>query len=575
MSRHERSLTILLTPILSMILSAIAAGWVSAHEIRINEVLYDPVGADTGHEFVELYNAGPVAVDLNGWRLEAGNGAKPGDWRLQWEGGSQNVIDPGGFFLVAGGELEAEPDAWADLSLQNGPDAVRLLSPDGGADLVGWGALEYAEYYEGDPAADVSAGWALARVPDGVDTDSNAADFLARAYPTPGATNAPGWSLGLSGLQCDPPILDEDSGGELSLTLSNRGSKAVDLSTLSWDLAGAALDITEREIPTGVLEPDQLCDLSWHVSPLRSAVVETLRVAVLGPVGQRVEDEVIVRVGRGTVLISEILYDPAGDEGEWIELCNVSGVTVDLNGWSVADASGRATVFGPGSTALDPGGYLVVAEKPAGLRDAWPELTDGMVIERSGSWPSLNNTVDRERGYADQVLLLDSNGLPCDYVRYSPGDLDGDGVSLERWIEARRLVDPHVLVPCPSPGGGTPGTSSWTRGSRTEESRWLRPDPHPFFPDRQGDAQLCRIALPAPAGGSAAVTADVFSMAGRRVATLVAGARATGPLALVWDGRAASGAPLPTGLYLIRVVSRSDLDGDRRTALLPVALVRG
>ena len=78
--------------------------------------------------------------------------------------------------------------------------------------MVGWGALEYAEYYEGDPAADVSAGWALARVPDGVDTDSNAADFLARAYPTPGATNAPAWSLGLSGLQCDPPILDEDSG---------------------------------------------------------------------------------------------------------------------------------------------------------------------------------------------------------------------------------------------------------------------------------------------------------------------------------------------------------------------------
>src|SRR2546427_407927 len=51
-------------------------------------------------------------------------------------------------------------------------------------------ALEFAEYYCGEPAPDVPAGQSLARIPDGAHQGGNASDFRA-APPTPGRANQP------------------------------------------------------------------------------------------------------------------------------------------------------------------------------------------------------------------------------------------------------------------------------------------------------------------------------------------------------------------------------------------------
>jgi hypothetical protein len=56
-------------------------GWSEA-QVVINEIMYNPStdqGADTGYEWVELYNAGAGSVDLGGWRLwdYSGNVSNP------------------------------------------------------------------------------------------------------------------------------------------------------------------------------------------------------------------------------------------------------------------------------------------------------------------------------------------------------------------------------------------------------------------------------------------------------------------------------------------------------------------
>ncbi|MGC9362059.1 MAG: lamin tail domain-containing protein, partial [Candidatus Syntrophosphaera sp.] len=56
-------------PILCLTLlpfSAVSSG------VVINEVCYDPVGADAGHEWIELYNAGDAEVNLEGALLLSG-----------------------------------------------------------------------------------------------------------------------------------------------------------------------------------------------------------------------------------------------------------------------------------------------------------------------------------------------------------------------------------------------------------------------------------------------------------------------------------------------------------------------
>ncbi len=52
----------------------------------VTEVYYDAPGDDTGHEFVEIWNARAVVASLAGVRLEAGDGGTPGRWTLRCAG---------------------------------------------------------------------------------------------------------------------------------------------------------------------------------------------------------------------------------------------------------------------------------------------------------------------------------------------------------------------------------------------------------------------------------------------------------------------------------------------------------
>lgn len=63
------------------------------------------------------------------------------------------------------------------------------------------------------------------------------------------------------------------------------------------------------------------------------------------------------------------------------------------------------------------------------------------------------------------------------------------------------------------------------------------------------------VAFTMPASGPARL--EVYTVDGRRVKTLLAGPRAAGPGRVAWDGSDSAGRPLPTGLYIVRLLSAS------------------
>ncbi len=158
--------------------------------IVINEVDYDQPESGDPAEFIELYNTGASAVDLDAYEVRLINGS----------GGSvygtfdlPSVMLAAGDYYVLGSATVPNVDqiVFSGNNFQNG-------APDG-VELVFTGTQVDALSYEGDIAGIVetagapsdpggSSATGLSRITDGTDTDDNSADFVVTCI-TPGEAN--------------------------------------------------------------------------------------------------------------------------------------------------------------------------------------------------------------------------------------------------------------------------------------------------------------------------------------------------------------------------------------------------
>ena len=171
-------------------------------QIKINEILPNPDGSDSGQEWVELYNAGTEAIRVDGWTIETASSS----WSSRVSLPADTTLEPGQFYLI--GE-EDVPSEFADLTMNSslslgnastGVDGVRLINCLGAIeDTLLYGDLmaipDVDEGLMDDQGGESFAifpdsGLTVGRTPDGVDTDANTTDFSTNLTPTPGAANA-------------------------------------------------------------------------------------------------------------------------------------------------------------------------------------------------------------------------------------------------------------------------------------------------------------------------------------------------------------------------------------------------
>lgn len=521
----------------------------SATDLVINEVLYDAEGPDDGLEFVELLLTAGEPLDLGRVALERGNGSRPGDWREAWRGAAGETLAAGRHYVVGGPRVVPAPATEAELRLENGPDACRVLVDGMVADVVGWGTLEAGEFFAGQPGPDVTAGSSLGRVPDGHDTGNNRADFVSLPTPSPGSANRRPPTLRLrsprhrsdAGVR---PLLEVDWLLEAGAGAPVPPGLAVEVSAcpcLAPDLratraAALADGKAEGALVLGPLDPGplDLC-LTWsapgapgETEPARG---DTLRVAA--------------RAGPGPLRVNEFLYHPAPGEPEWVELINAGPDTVDAGRFALADARGAPAEL-TGARRLAPGELCLVVEA---------ELADVPAAIVLGSrWPLLN---DAGLPVADHIRVVDEAGRTSDDVAYS-GDWAPVGISVERLGADLASSDPGAWTAAPF--GATPLGENGSARKITGTSGFLRIEP---------------IVARAPAPGpvllelaerlrSGALT--VHAMDGQLVRRF-AGPALAGRRLIVWDGLDEAGEPLPPGLYLVSVAG--EVVGSERTASAP------
>lgn len=490
--------------------------------LLLNEVLYDPEGADGDGEFVELIAAGPESLALAGLRLEFCNGANPGAWELLWSG--ELRLAPGALFLL-GEPAVAGADVTLALDLQNGPEAIRLCRGEETLDLLGYGEGLDPSLYEAWPAADPS-GLSLARQPDGVDTDQNALDWFS-ATPSPGALNLPPFRAAFESVA--PPWLPIAPGAPCSLAVTGVNTGAA---TWPAPLVLAVDGLARGALPVAAAGERASARIALPALPMgEHALVLELR----DPAGGLADSLGLpLRVGLGPLVIDELLFAPLTGASEWVE-CRARAPISGLEEYRLADLGGSEARFRPPPLATDER-LLLCADREA-LLAAEPGLDPGRVLELS-PWPSLANTgsAAESPGWTDGLRLDYPDGRRADALLYRGDWIPARGVSLERVAEfGAGDCAPWVACPLgtsPLAGSGAPAPSA---------AAGLRLAPNPFDPERE------RVWVDLRAPGEA-LELRIFDAAGRPVQTL-AGSLDAGLARLVWDGRDAQGQALADGAY--------------------------
>jgi hypothetical protein len=523
----------------------------------INEVLYDPDGPDAGREFVEIRNTGRYAAPLFGLTIEAGNGARPDDWDVVWNGPRDGSIPPDGIYRVGlDGPGAGEP---AQLGLQNGPDGVRLSREGFVLDRCGWGDLAHPEYFEGHPARAVRAGMSLARADDGVDTDDNAADFV-EADPTPGRPNRPGndWAVRL--------ILDgawrPEPGGEVPVRLrvANQGREVRIPPSVAVE--GAARSIwsgwSDPVIPGAFAEqmilltaPEDTGRFVWRA-----------RIVAADEVPENDADSLALRAGAGNVRITEIMADPGAESSEWIELRIDAGEGRTVSGREI-DIRGRRIRLGPRTRG--PGTrFGIVAEDSAMFLLRFPQIGPECIWQHEGSWPRLRNG-DRSGGVSETLLVRAPDGVVEEIAL--PGPSPSPGVSLER-LGGEMPEGPLAWVPCSENGGASPGRAGLV-GESVPAADAVAVRPRVVHP---GSVACWIEGNVGSAPGE--VRLSIHDLHGGSVRCLLRGLYATGKVIATWDGRDELGNAVDPGVYIaVLEVERKGGSVDRHRAALAVAPV--
>jgi hypothetical protein len=531
-----------MTALATVVAAALSCAAVS-HPI-VTEVYYDANGDDTGREFVELWNPGTTGRSLAGLRLEAGDGGGPGRWTLRWTGQAADSLPPGARFVIGGAQVAPPPNVVINLELQNGPDAMRLLWPDGASEIVGWGAHEHTEYYCGAAAVDVASGQSLARIPDAAATGGNAGDFRA-ADPSPGGRNLRTVDAALLRRHAtlEPPQPPPNAAATLTLSLHDPGATA-------WGVDDGKIVVTsellagEVAVNMPAMAPGETLRVEVALPALRAgrgAIIA--RVVLHGDESPGNDvDTLLVRVGPGPLALREIQFHPAAGEGEWIEVRNRDALPLALERFRVGDRSGAGGTVEAG-VPLAPESLAVLAQDPVALLMARPSL-DATRVRRVSPWAALNNS-DDATGVADQVQLAESDGVPVERVSYSAAGI-ASGVTLEYRDDSWR---PSEVV------GGTPLAPPL---SRPPVAGGFRADPRRL--KTSGETVRFSWELPWP---SPRVTLELYDLEGRR------SRRLAGPVASGVRGeRPVTLTALAPGIYL--AVLRAESDDGTFTRVAPL-----
>lgn len=432
----------------------------AAGAIIITEFMADPaIAGDSSGEWIELYNTGAAAIDLEGYTLA--DASKSGVHLIDNGGKGLKVAAKSYVVVGLSADIAASggvPAAYVyeGIGLNNTTDSIKLLNADGSV-------VDQVDYKNG--GADwppTTTGKALQLSPDTLDATAN--DLGANwclAYETYGAGD-----LGTPGKANGVCKADKD-GDDIADGVDNCPLKA------NKDQADGDKDGVGDVCDNCVKDPNK-DQADGDKDGIGDACAPKCGDKILAGNEQCDDGNTADGDGcsalclieqaaqTGQVVITELLIDPdavSDTKGEWVELYNPSTVDVDLAGWSIKTKTNPHVFVGP--LKVPAKGYLVVGSN----KDT--ATNGGAAVAYVYGNVSLGNSGP------GKLTLLNKAGVLVDIVDYEtttgkygwPGKVPGVAIQLDPAKTGATLNDTGAnwcLASKALSGGdkGTPGVAN-------------------------------------------------------------------------------------------------------------------
>lgn len=273
----------------------------------------------------------------------------------------------------------------------------------------------------------------------------------------------------------------------------------------------------------------------------------------------------------GSLVINEIMFDPATGNSEYLEFFNTSSDSIQVGGMQINVGTSYKFKLAKTYLMLSPKNYFVLAADSAIYKNySWLK---GESISRVAGSSSLSLSNE-----GSMLVLKDFRKNTLDSLIYSP-DWHSKNVvttknkSLERLnpaFDSNKRSNWNTAV---SMEGGSPGRQNSIFVQNLSHESKVTISPNPFSPDGDGfeDFAVINFDLTHPLSQ---VRIKVFDSQGRIVRTLAENRPSSSNNSVVFDGLDDSGNPLRIGIYILLIEAVAEGSGNVEVIKTPVVVAR-
>ncbi len=420
--------------------------------VVINEIMYDVVGSDDNHEWIEVYNNGNESVNLTNWKFFEAN-TNHGLTLIN----NSAILDASDFAVIVDDWqtfLQDYPNYNKTLfdssfSLSNSGETIALKNST--SDIVE--SLTYNSMWGGN-----GTGKSLERI--NVSESSNSSSNWAESTVingTPGVINSvvpPDHDLSVSDSEIYFSPIDPSPRTTVNITaiIRNLGANnETNVNVSFYNITGLAESLINSTILNVSRQSLVSLTINWNNT---SAGNHTILVSVSNVTGEtnltnnNATKNITIKF---RLVLNEIMYNPPEEIGsdadfEWIEIYNNASYNENLTGWSLkCDTETNSPKTKTLSGTLDSGKYIVLAKDTTEFYTYYSSS-----IQTVSETCSLNND-----GEIIKLGFNDSGIYHEESVTYSSSwGADGTGYSLERVSPNESSWSESIAY------GGTPGAKN-------------------------------------------------------------------------------------------------------------------